>query len=76
VLGGPQGGFDATVNKGEVYLQFLQPTGMDFTANNNGDKSGGFVTPNMSLVGLGPIGGKAELAFLPQRAEFENMARE
>ena len=55
-----QHAFDQTANRGEVFLQMAGgAVGLDF--NNQGDRSGGLVKPNMNISGLsrmaGPIGG-------------------
>jgi hypothetical protein len=55
-----QHAFDQTANRGEVFLQMAdEAVKLDF--NNQGDRSGGLVKPNMNISGLsrmaGPIGG-------------------
>ena len=50
-------GWDAVANKGQVFMKLLEDTGLAFP----GDKSGGVISPDLSIKGLsrqfGPIGG-------------------
>lgn len=47
-------------NKGELFLQVMNPPKLDFVAGGKAEKSGGIATPSFSIVGvsriLGPVG--------------------
>lgn len=54
-------GFSAPQNKGEIFLKLTNEFALDFSAENNGDKTGGMITPNINIQGisriLGPVSG-------------------
>ncbi len=51
-------GFDPTNNKGEIFLELLNPIALDFSQNT--DKAGGLAAPNVKIQaisrGIGPVG--------------------
>jgi hypothetical protein len=59
-------GFAASGNEGQVLLEMEQDEIKDLNFEGKGDRSGGFVQPNMSVTGisrtLGPVGGDLETA--------------
>ncbi|MBC7361481.1 MAG: hypothetical protein H5U06_04260 [Candidatus Aminicenantes bacterium] len=55
-----QNAFSPAGNKGELFLQVMNPPKLDFAAGGKAEKSGGIATPSFSIVGvsriLGPVG--------------------
>lgn len=59
-------GFGKAPNKTESFLKLLNPVGLDYGADGNGDRCGGLGAPNMDISGisrtLGPTGGPPNAA--------------